>query len=108
MHCAVLTDPFVVAAPKLLEQALFSLSTVFACCWPRIDQPLYRAEIIKALAICFLNIQDDTESEGKLKNTKENLLQFGKFFGGVPFEDIVAPLIAKEPELEILFKPASP
>lgn len=111
MHCEVFTDPFAAAlAPSLLEDALWSFSSVIASCWPRLAHPAYQDEIIKALVTCYLNVHDDPEAEGKLKKVKEILLIVGRMFsvvGTTQLQEKVAPLKAKEPALEALFPPAS-
>lgn len=110
MHCEVLTDPFAVAAPELLEVVAYSLCAVVSTCWPRLNQPPYQDELIKALVTCFLNVRDDPESDGKLKQTEERLViltqmlsALGKHPNGSRLKDKVAPLIAKEPVLQTLF-----
>lgn len=114
MHCEVLTDPFAVAAPQLLETVLLSLRIVMLNCWPRLHQPPYQDKILQALVMCFLSVHDDPDSEGTLKLAKKYLLVLEPLFWALGptdtverrhFTDKLAQLIAKEPALETFFGP---
>lgn len=109
MHCEVLSDPFSTAAPELQRLATKSLGIVIANCWPRLTQPPYQDEIIKALVICFLNTHDDLASNSKLNHTQDWLTRLATMLivtagDEEGLRDKVMPLVEKEPVLADLFK----
>lgn len=110
MHCEVLTEPFATASPKLLELVCTSLVAILSTCWPRLDQPTYQDELVKALVLCFLNVHDNLATNGDLKRIRSKLLILGRMLytigknsHGTRLADQVAPLIAKESLLRELF-----
>lgn len=108
MHCEVLTDPFASAAPELQHLATKSLGIVVANCWPRLTQPPYQDEIIKALVMCFLNAHDAQASNEQLKHTKDWLIRIATMIfitagDANSLRNKVIPLVEKEPVLADLF-----
>lgn len=122
MHSEVMTDPFTALAPSKLLAATKSLQATIANCWPRLaTTPAYQSELVKALVVCFLVVQDDQDKldgaqfsaiETELIKTAAMLSAVTKTGGGEwegkgenhSLEDKVAPLVAKEPMLQKLFK----
>lgn len=111
MHCEVLTDPFVMAAPGHLGLVLTSLVAVFRNCWPCLRAGPYQDELIKAIVTCFLHVHDSITMETwrqqyateTLKTLASMLCTLGMAPGGSDVHNKVAPLIAQEPLLSTLF-----
>lgn len=117
MHSEIMTNPFAALAPSTLLAAIASLQATMANCWPRLSTPAYQSELIKALVVCFLTIQDDQDKlgtnfsavEAELIKTAAMLSAIMKSDGGEwegqdSLQEKVAPLIAKEPLLQKLFQ----
>lgn len=109
MHCEVLTDPFASAAPELQQLAIKSLGVVIANCWPRLKQPPYQDEIVKALIICYVNAHDDLAFSEQFEHTSDSLLRIAKMLFIIAGDEDslrnkIAPLVEKEPVLADLFK----
>lgn len=104
-----MTDPFALSYPPLLLAAVESLQSTIVTCWARIAQSPTQDETIKILVICWLNVQEDKTSNDSaaiadaLVRTANILAEALKVAKIDPAEK-VAPLIAKEPRLEGLFK----
>ena len=111
MYSAIMTDPFALSYPPLLLAAIESLQCTISVCWPRIAQSPTQDEVIRILVLCWLNINEDTASkppndvEGALVKTASMLAAALKA-NKIDTAEKVAPLIAKEPRLESLFKEA--
>lgn len=117
MHSEIMTNPFAALAPSTLLAAIKSLQATISNCWPRLSTPAYQSELIKALVVCFLTVQDDQDKlgtqfpavEAGLIKTAAMLSAVARTGGGegeqgTSLQDKVAPLIAKEPLLQKLFK----
>lgn len=117
MHSEIMTNPFAALVPSSLLAAVKSLQATIANCWPRLSTPAYQSELIKALVICFLTIQDDQDKlgtqfsavEAELIKAAAMLSAVAKTDGGErevenALQDKVVPLIVKEPLLQKLFK----
>lgn len=108
MMSDILIDPFGMQYVPALRAATRLLQTAMRCCWPRV--PNYCHDILKMLAICWLNTEDDADSQspsaGKLE-LREQLARaaamlcaiMGASDAGTSFHDLVAPLVQKEPSL---------
>ena len=109
IYSTIMTDPFALSYPPLLLAAIESLQSTIAICWPRIAQSPTQDEIIKILVVCWLNVHDDKAAkppgqiDEALIKTASMLSEALKSAKVDPAEKI-APLIAKEPLLEGLFK----
>lgn len=120
MHSEIMAGPFAALAPLTLLAAIKSLQATITNCWPRLSTPAYQSELIKALVVCFLTIQDDQDKldgtqfsaiEAELTKTVAMLSAVTKTGGGEwegkgdsSLQDKIAPLIAKEPVLQKLFE----
>lgn len=121
MISEIMTNPFGTKHTPSLLAAIQLLQAVLRCCWPRISG--YQNEIIRVLAICWLIIadEDDWSTSDKTAPTKEDLeAQLTKAAAmlspvirnnsqedqdqpGAMLDDLVSPLIKKEPLLAPLF-----
>lgn len=117
MHSEIMTNPFAALAPSTLLATIKSLQVTIANCWPRLSTSAYQSELIKALVVCFLTIQDDQDKlgtkfsalEAELIKTAAMLSAVTKSGGGEregqdSLQEKVALLIAKEPLLQKLFQ----
>ncbi|RYP02589.1 hypothetical protein DL764_005715 [Monosporascus ibericus] len=107
----IMTDPFGTQHPPSLLSAIRLLQAIMSTCWPRI--PHYCNEIIKALMLCWLNIdEEDAFPDGNLgpASLKSELTKAADMLSAVmqgakmDIEERVAPLVEKEPQLGELFK----
>ncbi|RYP25512.1 hypothetical protein DL768_011476 [Monosporascus sp. mg162] len=110
-HAEIMTDPFATQHPPSLLSAIRLLQAILSTCWPRI--PHYCNEIIKALMLCWLNIEEeDAFPDGDLSpaSLKSELTKAADMLSAVmqaakmDMEERVAPLVEKEPQLRELFK----
>lgn len=120
MHSEIMTSPFAALAPSTLLAAITSVQATISNCWPRLSTPAYQSELIKALVVCFLTLQDDQDKLGttqfaamqaELIKTATMLSATTKPSGGEEewkgepsIQERVAPLVAKEPLLQKLFR----
>jgi tRNA nucleotidyltransferase (CCA-adding enzyme) len=70
MLSGTLSDPFITAYPPLLAQAALALQAVILNAWPRIG--LWRAEVLRGLAVCWLRIQEEAQTP-ELEDITRNL-----------------------------------
>ena len=111
MYSTIMTDPFALSYPPLLLAATESLQSIISVCWPRISQSPTQDEIIKILVLCWLNIHEETTSKAP-DNVQSALVKTASMLAAalkankIDTAEKVAPLIAKEPRLEDLFKEA--
>ncbi|KAH8202972.1 hypothetical protein TruAng_002806 [Truncatella angustata] len=112
MASEIMTEPFGTKYPPALLAANQLLQATMRCCWPRIGG--YHTEIIRTLANCYLNIEDeDTYPSGSpsQEDLKAALSQTSAILaailksGDTPLSEVVSPLIEKEPRLKPLFLP---
>ncbi|KAL9104139.1 MAG: hypothetical protein Q9163_000886 [Psora crenata] len=68
---AIMANPFSTAYPPLLEASVKSLQIVMTTAWPRVDY--HRGEILKALTVCWLRIQEDLDSSTELKKIRREI-----------------------------------
>lgn len=54
-----MTDPFGPANLSLLAVTTKAIQGVILNCWPRMSEDVYRIELVRALALCWINIRDD-------------------------------------------------
>jgi hypothetical protein len=115
MHSEVLSNPFAALAPATLSAAIKGLQAVIANCWPRISTPAYQDELIKALVVCYLTVQDEQDQLGErfaaldaeLVKTASMLTVAARGAGDGGAQDLgdkAAMLVSKEPLLAGLFK----
>ncbi|RYP35519.1 hypothetical protein DL767_003773 [Monosporascus sp. MG133] len=111
MVSEIMTDPFGTQHPSSLISAIRLLQAIMSTCWPRI--PHYCNEIIKALMLCWLNIEDEDAFRDsdlgpaslKLELTKAaDMLSAVMQAAKMDMGERVAPLVEKEPQLKELFK----
>ncbi|RYO80948.1 hypothetical protein DL762_007385 [Monosporascus cannonballus] len=111
MVSEIMTDPFGAQHPPSLLSAIKLLRAIMSTCWPRI--PHYCNEIIKALMLCWLNIEEgDAFPDGDPgpASLKSELTKAADMLSAVmqaakmDMEERVAPLVEKEPQLRELFK----
>ncbi|RYP66596.1 hypothetical protein DL769_006003 [Monosporascus sp. CRB-8-3] len=111
MVSEIMTDPFGTQHPPSLLSAIRLLQAIMSTCWPRI--PHYCNEIIKALMLCWLNIEEEDSfpvgdpSPARLKSelTKAaDMLSAVMQAAKMDMDERVAPLVEKEPQLRELFK----
>ncbi|KAL2140987.1 hypothetical protein VTI28DRAFT_2992 [Corynascus sepedonium] len=122
MLSAIMTDPFAPVAPATLLAAIQALQRVLANCWPRIPGSPWQDEIINALVLCWLHLDEHEQSPtGEVYiQLKQELLTTSKVLAALlktskseneaatELSSHVAPLVAKEPRLAALFPPNSP
>ncbi|KAK8060605.1 hypothetical protein PG996_010535, partial [Apiospora saccharicola] len=123
MISEIMTNPFGTKHTPSLLAAIQLLQAVLRCCWPRISG--YQNEIIRMLTVCWLNIadEDDWATSDNTAPTKEDLeAQLTKTAAmlssiirnnsqddqdrdqpSIVLDDLVSPLIKKEPLLAPLF-----
>lgn len=115
MLSEVLSNPFAALAPATLSAAIAALQAIIANCWPRLSTPAYQDELIKALVVCYLTVQDEQDQLGprfedidaELVKTASMLTVAARGAGGEVVQDLadkVALLVSKEPLLGELFK----
>ncbi|TVY43250.1 Uncharacterized protein LSUB1_G000919 [Lachnellula subtilissima] len=102
-----LTDPFAPTNPPLLLSAIHALQTVLLNCWPRISEPKYKIEIIKALSVCWKDVSD-SEDMGRLEEVQRELKIAGRLFvnaveGGVDIRAELRPLVEVNRGVGIMF-----
>ncbi|TVY54403.1 hypothetical protein LCER1_G003877 [Lachnellula cervina] len=102
-----LTDPFAPSNPPLLLSAIRALQTVLLNCWPRISEPKYKMEIIKALSVCWKDISD-SEDRGRLEEVQKELRVAGRLFvnaveGAVDIRVELEPLVEVNKGVGVMF-----
>ncbi|RYP89249.1 hypothetical protein DL770_004468 [Monosporascus sp. CRB-9-2] len=111
MVSEIMTDPFGTQHPPSLLSAIRLLQAMMSTCWPRV--PHYCNEIIKALMLCWLNIEEeDAFPDGDLgrASLKSELTKAADMLSAVmqaanmDMEERIAPLVEKESQLRELFK----
>lgn len=81
----IMTDPFGPANPSLLVVTVKAIQCVILNCWPRMTENVHRIELVKALALCWINIKNDN-TEHIVSQTIDN--QDG--FAGIEHEMKIA------------------
>ena len=111
-----MTEPFGTQYPPGLSSAIGLLQAILRTCWPRI--PHYCNEIIKALMVCWLNVEEEEEGlfpsggpdaaqlQGEMTKTADMLAVVMKA-ADLDMDERVSPLIKTEPQLGKLFKLAN-
>ncbi|KAI5861634.1 hypothetical protein GGS23DRAFT_598410 [Durotheca rogersii] len=108
MISTILSDPFGPQHPPSLLTAARLLRAVLRACWPRV--PRYCNDIVKALALCWLNLEDQQDPIASRSDIEielaaaANMLQ--AVMKAVARDDMdarVTPLIETEPRLGKLF-----
>ncbi|KAK0722163.1 hypothetical protein B0T26DRAFT_205586 [Lasiosphaeria miniovina] len=116
----IMTDPFAPVSPATLLSAIQALEAVLANCWPKIPVSPWEDEIITALAVCWLNWNDDDTPGAAVTarggQVEQELIKLAQALGAVlesgsktetnspaDLYERVAPLVAKEPSLDRLF-----
>jgi len=119
MYSEILSDPFMVRISGTLLPAVQGLKTTMRNCWPRISTPIHQGEILKALTVCWLSVQEESESQRDdlQKATDEKiraeLTEAARMLAaicsatGVDLESQTSQLCAKEKSLEGLFGTAA-
>ncbi|KAK7745576.1 hypothetical protein SLS62_009753 [Diatrype stigma] len=116
MVTEIITEPFGTQYPPGLSAAIRLLHAILRTCWPRI--PHYSNDIIKALMICWLNVEEEdsfpgddghpgaAELEAELTKAADMLSAVMRA-ADIDMYERVSPLIKTEPHLGKLFKSAS-
>ncbi|EMR63764.1 putative trna nucleotidyltransferase protein [Eutypa lata UCREL1] len=116
MVTEIMTEPFGTQYPPGLSSAIRLLQAILRTCWPRI--PHYCNEIIKALMVCWLNVEEEEEGlfpsggpdaaqlQGEMTKTAGMLAAVMKA-ADLDMDERVSPLIKTEPQLGKLFKLAN-
>lgn len=137
MISTTMTDPFAPLSPATLLSAINALQTILSTCWPRISPSTspWQADIINALALCWLNVLDHENTHPSaaaptppLVEIKQQLIISASALNAVlrtqtaagaeaepasssstsdSLGEMVAPLVSKEPLLVGLFSQAS-
>lgn len=112
----ILMDPFAPANPPTLIQAIKTLQIVILNCWVVITTDRHRHELIKALIVAWLNVNEEIQNGSSaqkdvLQAAKQELAKTGPLFiaAATTEPDVVknevAQLVAAQPELSGLFGP---
>ncbi|KAK8033583.1 poly polymerase protein [Apiospora marii] len=121
MISEIMTNPFGTKHTPSLLASIHLLQAVLRCCWPRILG--YQNEIIRILTVCWLNIADEdtwstsdntapkkedleaqlTKAAAMLSSIIHNNSQQEQDQPAILLDDLVSPLIKKEPLLAPLF-----
>lgn len=115
MVTEIITEPFGTQYLPGLASAVRLLHAILRTCWPRI--PHYSNEIIKAMMVCWLNVEEDSfptddggpgaaELEAELTKAAD-MLAAVMTAADMDMDERVMPLIKTEPQLGKLFKSAS-
>jgi len=83
------------------------LQTILLNCWPRISEPKYKIEIIKALSVCWKDVSD-SEDMGRLEEVQQELKMAGRLFvnaveGDVNIRAELRPLVEVNRGVGIMF-----
>ncbi|KAI2619215.1 hypothetical protein GGR54DRAFT_647913 [Hypoxylon sp. NC1633] len=115
MVSEIMADPFGTKHPPTLHSALNLLQAILSACWPRI--PHHCDEIIKALTLCWLNIDDEesfqagdpnaTALKARLAETADMLSAVMRA-ADIDLHDRVEMLVEREPQLSKLFRACTP
>ncbi len=106
-------DPFGTKYPPTLLSAVRLLQAILCSCWPRI--PHYCNDIIRALMICWLNIEEEDswpdDGPGSVGMETEltraaDMLAAVVTAANIDMDERVSPLVKTEPRLRKLFKTA--
>jgi hypothetical protein len=102
-----LADPFTPSNPLLLLSTILCLQTVLLNCWPRISEPRYKLEIIKALCVCWKDVSK-SEDSGSLEDVKKELKVTGQLLisaveGEMDIRAELEPLMAVDTGVAVLF-----
>ncbi|KAF4970868.1 hypothetical protein FZEAL_9961 [Fusarium zealandicum] len=119
MVSSVMTDPFAAAHPPTVLAATQTLSAIIINCWPRIQEAEHTEEIIRILALCWLNVQEESEStssqlaEDDAEALSHALMHTSKMLQALWTRDSskqparLSEVIQHEPRLAKLFPPTS-
>ena len=66
-----MTEPFGTAYPPLLGVSVKLLQSIIATVWPRVG--FYKGEILKALTVCWLRIDNDRGNPIELDEIRQNI-----------------------------------
>jgi hypothetical protein len=117
MLSSIMTDPFGLAYPPTTRAAAETLNLVLRKCWPRIAEASRTAEVIRILAICWLNVEDEKQGSKQLtpavaESISHELQQSMKILRAIwesqgqnPPEEL-STLRQTEPKLAGLFEPS--
>ncbi|KAK4215666.1 mitochondrial CCA tRNA nucleotidyltransferase [Rhypophila decipiens] len=130
MISTIMTNPFAPLSPSTLVAAIKALQATLATCWPRLCASPWQDEILNALVICWLNVHDFEHDEPQPKTSnqtadiKQQLKVSASALNAVlktragaaatsdqqqdeqaedPLDEIISPLVSKEPLLAPLF-----
>lgn len=106
-------DPFASANPENLIQALQALQAIILNSWPVLSEDRHRIDILKAISICWLHVNDDILSNkspvnGQLLKAKDHLKATATLLSkAMPdngtFPKEVEQLVRAEPKVASLF-----
>ncbi|UNI20373.1 hypothetical protein JDV02_006467 [Purpureocillium takamizusanense] len=71
---STMTDPFAVAYPPAIEAAINLLCSIMWHCWPRMSGQAHGPRVIRAAAVCWLNLQDQEQHENELMSAGDRQL----------------------------------
>jgi hypothetical protein len=109
MISSILTDPFAASYPRIIVQTTIALNVLIASCWPRVVQGGYVGEVTRLIAICWLNVTEETspvnstdldikQLEREFKQTQAILRSLHEGIGARELDDI-QEIVRKEPRL---------
>ncbi|KAK0735681.1 hypothetical protein B0T21DRAFT_190623 [Apiosordaria backusii] len=116
MISTILTDPFASAAPQTLLSAIKALQAILRNCWPRLPPgSVWQDEIINALVLCWLNLDEptntttDNSNSNSVGDIRKQLITSAQALSavaktaGTDLSAQVAPLVTKTASLATLF-----
>lgn len=115
MYSEMLSDPFAPRYPEYLFAAIRGLQAVMRNCWPRVATPHHQGEVLKALTLGWLSLQDDdgsfgdetqnasrAELRGALVETAAMLAAISST-AGTNLSEQTSQLVARDESLKALF-----
>jgi hypothetical protein len=111
MYSEMLSDPFAAGYPEYFLAAIRGLQATMRNCWPRISTPHHQGEILKALTLGWLSLQDDESSREEADTNKlraaltetASMLAAISSAAGTDLAEQTSQLIASDKTLEGLF-----
>lgn len=107
-------DPFAPTKPENLIQAVQALQAIILNSWPVLSEDHHRMDVLKAISICWLHVNDDilsnmSPTNGQLLKAQHDLKTTAALLSkAMPdngtFSKEVEQLIRVEPKLASLFR----
>lgn len=105
-------DTFAPTSPANLLQVIKVLQATVTNCWPVLSEDRHRIELVRAMTVCWLHVNDELVSSGSQKNLqlgeaqqqlKTTAALLSKAMpAGSEFENDVLRLVTAEPKLAAL------